>query len=264
MEEEKRRGGKRMEASTSLKSYSHEQQQPEKQEENLNGTGAGHFPVRNADEGSLLNAYSSGKNRREYSPVQDGDKDMSGRNSSASKSMGSATIPEIATAMATLSSCTHSNGAPVNGHGCDDNNGTDAATTVEGLNEVRLSCSNIFSIAGYYGQADRGRPIETVKEETSSGDDGSSISNNNCGSEQIGGGKPSYASSGGGGGATMQESMTTMTTEAKENAAKTSFIAGYMGSWKRNRYLSGNFTVSGDTMEGIVQCLVFLKAFSVR
>jgi len=44
---------------------------------------------------------------------------------------------------------------------------------------------------------------------------------------------------------------------------KTPFLTGYLGSWKRARCLSGNFSVSGDTMEGIVQCLVFLKAFSV-
>jgi len=41
-------------------------------------------------------------------------------------------------------------------------------------------------------------------------------------------------------------------------------LTGYLGSWKKNRNLCGNFCVSGDTMEGIVQCLVFLKAFSVR
>jgi hypothetical protein len=45
---------------------------------------------------------------------------------------------------------------------------------------------------------------------------------------------------------------------------KTPILTGYLGSWKRSRYLSGNFSVTGDTMEGIVQCLVFLKAFSVR
>ena len=40
-------------------------------------------------------------------------------------------------------------------------------------------------------------------------------------------------------------------------------LTGYLGSLKKNRNLCGNFSVSGDTMEGIVQCLVFLKAFSV-
>lgn len=49
-----------------------------------------------------------------------------------------------------------------------------------------------------------------------------------------------------------------------ETAANDPLLSGYLGSWKKNRYLSGNFSVSGDTMEAIVQCLVFLKAFSVR
>lgn len=49
-----------------------------------------------------------------------------------------------------------------------------------------------------------------------------------------------------------------------ETAVNDPLFSGYLGSWKKNRYLSGNFSVSGDTMEAIVQCLVFLKAFSVR
>ena len=32
---------------------------------------------------------------------------------------------------------------------------------------------------------------------------------------------------------------------------------------RKGRHLSGTFCLSGDTMEGIIQCLVFLKAFSV-
>ncbi|KPJ14704.1 hypothetical protein RR48_06878 [Papilio machaon] len=32
---------------------------------------------------------------------------------------------------------------------------------------------------------------------------------------------------------------------------------------KRGRHLTGTFCLTGDTMEGIIQCLVFLKAFSV-
>lgn len=52
--------------------------------------------------------------------------------------------------------------------------------------------------------------------------------------------------------------------QGEREAKGSSFLTGYLGSWKRSRYLSGNFSVSGDTMEGIVQCLVFLKAFSVR
>ncbi|ODN02477.1 Neurobeachin [Orchesella cincta] len=46
-------------------------------------------------------------------------------------------------------------------------------------------------------------------------------------------------------------------------ATNDSLFSGCLGSWKKNRYLSGNFSVSGDTMEAIVQCLVFLKAFSL-
>jgi hypothetical protein len=32
---------------------------------------------------------------------------------------------------------------------------------------------------------------------------------------------------------------------------------------RKGRHLSGTFCLTGDTMEGIIQCLVFLKAFSV-
>ncbi|CAG4960466.1 unnamed protein product [Colias eurytheme] len=31
---------------------------------------------------------------------------------------------------------------------------------------------------------------------------------------------------------------------------------------KKGRHLTGTFCLTGDTMEGIIQCLVFLKAFS--
>lgn len=33
---------------------------------------------------------------------------------------------------------------------------------------------------------------------------------------------------------------------------------------RKGRHLNGTFCLTGDTMEGIIQCLVFLKAFSVR
>lgn len=32
---------------------------------------------------------------------------------------------------------------------------------------------------------------------------------------------------------------------------------------RKGRHTSGTFCLTGDTMEGIIQCLVFLKAFSV-
>lgn len=32
---------------------------------------------------------------------------------------------------------------------------------------------------------------------------------------------------------------------------------------RKGKHLSGTFCLTGDTMEGIIQCLVFLKAFSV-
>lgn len=32
---------------------------------------------------------------------------------------------------------------------------------------------------------------------------------------------------------------------------------------RKGRHLTGTFCLTGDTMEGIIQCLVFLKAFSV-
>ncbi|KAK9702033.1 hypothetical protein QE152_g30203 [Popillia japonica] len=33
---------------------------------------------------------------------------------------------------------------------------------------------------------------------------------------------------------------------------------------RRGRHLTGTFCLTGDTMEGIIQCLVFLKAFSTQ
>ncbi|EDW53104.1 GM12389 [Drosophila sechellia] len=33
---------------------------------------------------------------------------------------------------------------------------------------------------------------------------------------------------------------------------------------RKGRHLTGTFCLTGDTMEGIIQCLVFLKAFSER
>lgn len=41
----------------------------------------------------------------------------------------------------------------------------------------------------------------------------------------------------------------------------TSAISSVIG--RKGRHLSGTFCLTGDTMEGIIQCLVFLKAFSV-
>lgn len=35
----------------------------------------------------------------------------------------------------------------------------------------------------------------------------------------------------------------------------------YVG--RKGRHLTGTFSLTGDTMEGIIQCLVFLKAFAV-
>ncbi|KAJ9577768.1 hypothetical protein L9F63_005650, partial [Diploptera punctata] len=33
---------------------------------------------------------------------------------------------------------------------------------------------------------------------------------------------------------------------------------------RKGRHLTGTFCLTGDTMEGIIQCLVFLKAFSLK
>lgn len=41
-----------------------------------------------------------------------------------------------------------------------------------------------------------------------------------------------------------------------------SLAAAPLGDQK-GRHLTGTFCLTGDTMEGIIQCLVFLKAFSV-
>lgn len=58
--------------------------------------------------------------------------------------------------------------------------------------------------------------------------------------------------------------LESITPHSNLNSTLPISLTGYLGSWKKNRNLCGNFSVSGDTMEGIVQCLVFLKAFSVR
>ena len=40
-------------------------------------------------------------------------------------------------------------------------------------------------------------------------------------------------------------------------------IATFAAVRRRGRQFTGTFCLTGDTMEGIIQCLVFLKAFSV-
>jgi hypothetical protein len=47
-------------------------------------------------------------------------------------------------------------------------------------------------------------------------------------------------------------------------APKRPVLSGFLGGGAKNKHLSGQFCLGGDTMEGIIQCLVFLKAFSVR
>ncbi|KAI5733845.1 hypothetical protein M8J76_016710 [Diaphorina citri] len=43
----------------------------------------------------------------------------------------------------------------------------------------------------------------------------------------------------------------------------TSLISANIGRKGRHRHLRGTFCLNGDTMEGIIQCLVFFKAFSI-
>ncbi|CAH2055984.1 unnamed protein product, partial [Iphiclides podalirius] len=43
-----------------------------------------------------------------------------------------------------------------------------------------------------------------------------------------------------------------------------SLAAAPLAPDKKGRHLTGTFCLTGDTMEGIIQCLVFLKAFSTR
>jgi hypothetical protein len=85
------------------------------------------------------------------------------------------------------------------------------------------------------------------------------LENNNRSQLELGSGSGGGAAEGGG----KSLSPPPPTAGPNPSSTKTQIFSGYLGSWKRNRHLSGNFTVSGDTMEGIVQCLVFLKAFSV-
>lgn len=50
------------------------------------------------------------------------------------------------------------------------------------------------------------------------------------------------------------------------NAGRRALVHASLASavGRKGRHLTGTFCLTGDTMEGIIQCLVFLKAFSVR
>lgn len=50
-------------------------------------------------------------------------------------------------------------------------------------------------------------------------------------------------------------------TAAGRRALVHASLASAVG--RKGRHLTGTFCLTGDTMEGIIQCLVFLKAFSV-
>ncbi|XP_005185509.1 uncharacterized protein LOC101897585 [Musca domestica] len=57
-------------------------------------------------------------------------------------------------------------------------------------------------------------------------------------------------------------SVNTATTKGQQRAlVHASLAAATVG--RKGRHLTGTFCLTGDTMEGIIQCLVFLKAFSV-
>lgn len=51
-------------------------------------------------------------------------------------------------------------------------------------------------------------------------------------------------------------------TQGSRRALVHASLASAVG--RKGRHLTGTFCLTGDTMEGIIQCLVFLKAFSVR
>ncbi|XP_076179762.1 uncharacterized protein LOC143152966 [Ptiloglossa arizonensis] len=51
-------------------------------------------------------------------------------------------------------------------------------------------------------------------------------------------------------------------TTRSQNAFVQANLCSVIG--RKGRHLTGTFCLTGDTMEGIIQCLVFLKAFSVR
>ncbi|CAG7831588.1 unnamed protein product [Allacma fusca] len=197
----------------------------------INGLSSVYFPVRNSDSGTTMTT----RRKNETTPIKD-DSLVEGKLFSRS-----ATFPTISSGLTETKS--HTQFKP-----CNFPPTTSDPVTTEKLNEMRRSCSNGFSLATCYGQQ-----LESATASAPTPEAG-----------LIANGKPE-----------MEECKTDkVTCEASdaamtsgggnESASKTSFLAGYMGSWKRSRYLSGNFTVSGDTMEGIVQCLVFLKAFSVR
>lgn len=72
------------------------------------------------------------------------------------------------------------------------------------------------------------------------------------------------ASVGGGAAAAVGQAPTLVSAAAAASAATqpTPGVAALVR--KGRRHLSATFCLAGDTMEGIIQCLVFLKAFSVR
>ncbi|XP_011140911.1 uncharacterized protein LOC105184065 [Harpegnathos saltator] len=55
---------------------------------------------------------------------------------------------------------------------------------------------------------------------------------------------------------------TLATATRSQNAFVQANLCSVIG--RKGRHLTGTFCLNGDTMEGIIQCLVFLKAFSVR
>ncbi|EFN83572.1 hypothetical protein EAI_05321 [Harpegnathos saltator] len=53
---------------------------------------------------------------------------------------------------------------------------------------------------------------------------------------------------------------TLATATRSQNAFVQANLCSVIG--RKGRHLTGTFCLNGDTMEGIIQCLVFLKAFS--
>lgn len=96
---------------------------------------------------------------------------------------------------------------------------------------------------------------------------GSRTPNNNVVGEVVAGGGVV-----GGGAAAVGQAPTLVSAAAAAAAAAATITAQQQPSpgvaaalvRKGRRHLSATFCLAGDTMEGIIQCLVFLKAFSVR
>lgn len=61
----------------------------------------------------------------------------------------------------------------------------------------------------------------------------------------------------------VMDSLARLVTGAVQGATGSAASVTAATIARKGRHLTGTFCLTGDTMEGIIQCLVFLKAFSV-